>query len=231
MVTSTAAEDAPIERVPLSRERVLTAAVALADTTGLGALTIRSLANELGVKPMALYYHVANKEQILDGIVDLVFAEIKLPTVGGEWRAELTRRAHSARQALRRHSWAIGLLESRTNPGPATLRHHDAVLGTLRAAGFSIPLTAHAYALLDSYVYGFALQEASLPFEGPDTVADIAEPMMEHFSTGEYPHLVAMSAEFFLQPGYDFGNEFEFGLDVILDGLARFLTDGQATRP
>jgi AcrR family transcriptional regulator len=226
VATSTAVEDAPAGRVPLSRERVLTAAVALADATGLGALTIRSLANELGVKPMAIYYHVANKEQILDGIVDLVFAEIELPAVGGEWRAELTRRAHSARQALRRHSWAIGLLESRTNPGPATLRHHDAVLGTLRAAGFSIPLTAHAYALLDSYVYGFALQEASLPFETPESVAGIAESMMEQFASGAYPHLVEFATEHVMRPGYDFGLEFDFGLGLVLDGLARLREAG-----
>jgi AcrR family transcriptional regulator len=215
----------------LSRERVLEAAVVVADAGGVGSLTIRSLALELGVKPMSVYHYVANKDEILDGIVDIVFSEIELPVIGGDWRVEMRGRASSAREVLRRHPWAIGLLESRTNPGPATLRHHDTVLGVLRAAGFSVETTAHAYALIDSYVYGFALQEASLPFEGPDTVADIAEPMMEHFSTGEYPHLVAMSAEFFLQPGYDFGNEFEFGLDVILDGLARYLPDDRTARP
>ncbi|TDO35175.1 tetracycline repressor-like protein [Kribbella sp. VKM Ac-2527] len=121
---------------------------------------------------------------------------------------------------LARHPWAIGLLETRTSPGPATLRHHDAVLGTLRTAGFSVQLTAHAYALLDSYVYGFALQETSLPFDGPDTVADVAEPMMAPFSTGEYPYLVELATEHVLQPGYDFGDEFEFGLNLILDALA-----------
>jgi hypothetical protein len=142
-----------------------------------------------------------------------------LPSVGGEWRSEMRRRANSARDVLRRHPWAIGLLESRTSPGPATLRHHDAVLGTLRGAGFSVEMTAHAYALIDSYVYGFALQEAALPFEGPETVAEVAEPMMEQFSTGDYPHLAEMATEYFIQPGYDFGNEFEFGLGVILDAL------------
>jgi AcrR family transcriptional regulator len=219
---SDGAGDSP-QRRRLTRERVLRGAVVVADAGGVGALTIRSLAEELGVKPMSVYHYVANKDAILDGIVDIVFSEIELPVIGGDWRSEMRRRASSAREVLRRHPWAIGLLESRTNPGPDTLRHHDTVLGLLRAAGFSVEMTAHAYALIDSYVYGFALQEASLPFEGPDTVADIAEPMMEHFSTGGYPHLVAMSAEFFLQPGYDFGNEFEFGLDLILDGLARFL--------
>jgi AcrR family transcriptional regulator len=145
---------------------VLQSAIAIADTAGIGALTIRSLAQDLGVKPMAIYYHVANKEEILDGIVDLVFAEIELPEADGDWRSELVRRASSARRALSRHHWAIGLMESRKSPGPATLQHHDAVLRTLREAGFSVEMTAHAYALLDSYVYGFALQEAALPVPG-----------------------------------------------------------------
>ena len=215
----------PSKRIPLSRDRVLRAAVAIADADGIGSLTMRSLAQELGVKPMALYYHVANKEEILDGIVDLVFSEIELPTANGDWRSEIVRRANSARLVLRRHPWAIGLMESRKTPGPATLRHHDATIGTLRAAGFSVEMTAHAYALLDSYIYGFALQEVSLPFEGPETVADVAEPMMQQFPADAYPHLVEMATEYVLQPGYDFGNEFEFGLGVILDALASSLPD------
>jgi AcrR family transcriptional regulator len=215
----------PEKRVPLSRERVLRAAVAIADATGIGSLTMRSLAHELGVKPMALYYHVANKEEILDGIVDLVFGEIELPSADGEWRPEITRRAESARQVLRRHPWAIGLMESRKTPGPETLRHHDATIGALRAAGFSVEMTAHAYALLDSYIYGFALQEVSLPFEGPETVGDVAEPMLQQLPADAYPHFVEMANEYVLKPGYDFGNEFEFGLGVILDALARSLPD------
>ncbi len=218
------ASESPEGRAPLSRERVLRAAVAVADAAGIGALTIRSLAQELGVKPMSVYHYVANKDEILDGIVDLVFGEIDLPSTDGDWRSEMRRRATSARRALRRHPWAIGLMESRTTPGPATLRHHDAVIGTLRGAGFSIQMTAHAYALLDSYVYGFALQEASLPFEGPETVAEVAEPMMQQFPAGEYPHLVEMATEHILKPGYDFGDEFDFGLGVILDGLTKSTT-------
>jgi len=218
------ASESPEGRAPLSRERVLRGAVAVADAAGIGALTIRSLAQELGVKPMSVYHYVANKDEILDGIVDLVFGEIDLPSTDGDWRSEMRRRATSARRALRRHPWAIGLMESRTTPGPATLRHHDAVIGTLRGAGFSIQMTAHAYALLDSYVYGFALQEASLPFEGPETVAEVAEPMMQQFPAGEYPHLVEMATEHILKPGYDFGDEFEFGLGVILDGLTKSTT-------
>jgi AcrR family transcriptional regulator len=215
----------PEKRVPLSRERVLRAAVAIADATGIGSLTMRSLAHELGVKPMALYYHVANKEEILDGIVDLVFSEIELPSAGSEWRSEIIRRAESARRVLRRHPWAIGLMESRKTPGPETLRHHDATIGTLRAAGFSVEMTAHAYALLDSYIYGFALQEISLPFEGPETVVEVAEPMLQQFPADAYPHFVEMATEYILKPGYDFGNEFEFGLGVIMDALTRSLPD------
>jgi AcrR family transcriptional regulator len=213
------------KRVPLSRERVLLAAVAVADAEGYDSLTIRSLATHLAVQPMALYYHVANKGAILDGILDLVFAEIEVPSVEGEWRSEMARRAHSARGALKRHPWAIVLLQSGTAPGPATLRHHDAVIGTLRAAGFSVAETAHAFALLDSYIYGFALSEAALPINGPTTVAEVAAAMVEKQPLDDYPHLVEFSTEHIMQPGYDFGSEFEFGLELILDGLARTIGD------
>jgi AcrR family transcriptional regulator len=220
------ASKTPPRRAPLSRERVLLGAVAIADATGLGSLTMRSLAHELDVKPMSLYHHVANKDEILDGIVDVVFSEIELPSMDGEWRAEMHRRGVSARRVLRRHPWAIALLQSRTSPGPATLRHHDATIGTLLGAGFSVEMTAHAYALLDSYTYGFALSEAALPINGPETVTEVAEQMMQHFSAEDYPHLVEFSIEHVLKPGYDFGDEFEFGLDLILDGLTRSLTAG-----
>ncbi|HET9860277.1 MAG TPA: TetR/AcrR family transcriptional regulator [Nocardioidaceae bacterium] len=209
----------------MNRDRVLRGAVRVADAGGIGALTIRSLADELGVKPMSVYHHVANKDEILDGIVDIVFDEIDLPEVDGDWHAEMRRRASSARTVLSRHRWAIGLLESRTTPGPATLRHHDAVIGTLRGAGFSPEMTAHAYALIDSYVYGFALQEASLPFEGPESVGEIAEPIMELMAAGDYPHLVEMATSYYIRPGYDFGDEFQFGLGTILDALARSISD------
>jgi len=207
----------------LTRERVLRAALVVADSGGLGSLTIRSLARELDVKPMSVYHHVANKGEILDALVDAVFGEIALPTPGGDWRTELERRAHSARAALGRHRWAIGLLESRISPGPANLRHHDTVIATLRRAGFSAEMTAHAYALLDSYVYGFALQEAALPFEGPDSVGEVAEPIMDLMSSGEYPSLMNMATSYYLQPGYDFAEEFTFGLELVLDGIQRRL--------
>ena len=167
MVTQNSRAATP--RLPLTRQRVLHAAVALADRDGVGSLSMRKLAQELGVEAMSLYHHVANKDDILDGIVDVVFSEIDLPTNDIDWRAAMRQRAISARQALRRHPWATGLMESRSTPGPATLRHHDAVLGILRNAGFSIELAAHAFSVLDSYVYGFALQESSLPFQTPGT--------------------------------------------------------------
>jgi AcrR family transcriptional regulator len=217
----------PGERAPLSRERVLRGALAVADASGIGALTIRSIARELGVKPMSLYHYVAGKDDILDGIVDLVFSEIELPSAGGDWQAEMRRRAISARRALRRHPWAIGLLQSRANPGAATLRHHDATIATLRKAGFSVAMTAHAYALLDSYVYGFALQEASLPFK-PETVAGVAGPGSQQISADKYPHFAEMATEHILQPGYDFGDEFEIGLSVILGALTTSIPGGPA---
>jgi AcrR family transcriptional regulator len=225
------AEPRSEDRQQLSRDRVLRGAVTLADQGGVTALTIRSLAQHLGVKPMSLYYYVANKSAILDGIVDIVFSEITLPVAGGDWRSEISRRAGSARSVLRQHPWAVGLLESRTTPGPATLAQHDAMLGTLRGAGFSIPMTAHAYALIDAYVYGFALSEAALPFDGPETVPEVAGPIMEHFSTGAYPHLVELATEHVMQPGYDYGAEFDFGLDLILDALGTRLhqQEGVAT--
>jgi AcrR family transcriptional regulator len=222
---SETASESPAERVPLSRERVLRGAVEVADAAGVGALTIRSLAQRLGVKPMSLYYYVANKDAILDGIVDLVFTEIDLPRPGDDWRSEMHRRATSARTVLRRHPWAIEILQSRTAPGPGTLRHHNAVIGTLREAGFTVEMTAHAFALLDSYIYGFALSEASLPINGPETVTEVAEQMMMQYLAVDYPHLAEFSVKHILKPGYDFGSEFEFGLDLILDGLARSIPE------
>lgn len=208
-------------RPRLSKQRVLDAALAIADQGGLAGLTIRSLASELDARPMSVYYYVASKDELLDALVDVVFGEIELPDRDGDWRTEMRRRAQSARARLKEHRWAIGLLESRTSPGPATLRHHDAVLACLRHAGFSAELTAHAYALIDSYIYGFALQEASLPFEGPESVGEVAEPIMALMAGGEYPAMVEMATTYYLQAGYDFADEFEFGLDLILDGLER----------
>ena len=212
-------------RIPLTRQRVLRAAVALADGGGVGSLSMRKLAQELGVEAMSLYHHVANKDDVLDGMVDVVFGEIGLPSGEAGWKEAMRRRAISAREALRRHPWAIGLMESRSTPGPANLRHHDAVLGILRSAGFPIELAGHAYSLLDSYVYGFALTEASLPFDTPEETAEVAQAIMAEFPANAYPHLTELAVEHVLQPGYDYGDEYGFGLDLILDGLERALGD------
>ena len=208
----------------LNREQVLQAAVALADANGIESLTMRKLGVELGIEAMSLYNHVANKTDLLDGMIDCVFAEIDLPADVTDWRAAARQRAISARTALSRHRWATALMESRTAPGPATLRHHDAVLGMLRGAGFSVELAAHAYSVMDSYIYGFALQETSMPFDSPESASKTAKAIMARFAAGEYPHLSELAVEKVLKPGYDYGAEFEYGLDLILDGLARALS-------
>ncbi len=211
-------------RTPLSRERVILEGIALADANGIGTLTMRRLADRLQVEPMSLYHHVANKDEILDGMVDVVFGEIELPSGGSEWKTAMRDRAGSARDALRRHPWAIGRMESRANPGPETLRHHDAVIGCLRDAGFSIELTAHAFSAIDSYVYGFAMQELNLPFHTPEETAAMAVMFLEQFPATQFPHLAELTIGHVMLPGYDYGDEFEFGLDLILDGLERART-------
>ena len=208
-------------RLPLTRDLVLQTALRLADQGGLESLSMRKLGQELGVEAMAVYYHFASKDEVLDGIVDLVFAEIDLPVAGAPWKAAMRRRAISVRDVLARHRWAIGMMESRQHPGPANLRHHDAVIGNLRAAGFEMAMVAHAYSLLDAYVYGFALTKMNLPFEGGEEVAEVATTMLAPFALDAYPNLVAFIAEHAMLPGYSFGDEFEYGLDLLLDGLER----------
>ncbi len=216
-------------RVPLSRERVLHAAFDRTDKEGVEALSMRKLAQQLGVEAMSLYRHVRNKGDIVDGMVDLVFAEIGLPATDVDWKTAMRRRAISAREVLARHPWAIGLMESRSTPGLATLQHHDAVLACLRNEGFSIALAAHAYSVLDSYIYGFALQQASLPFQTSEEAVEVADGIRRQFQVDAYPHLMEIAVKHVLQPGYDYANEFVFGLDLILDGLERVLntTDGR----
>jgi AcrR family transcriptional regulator len=205
----------------LSRERVLRTAIDHADAGGLEALTMRQLADELDVAPMALYRHVANKDDLIDAMVDVAFSEIGLPAGGAGWKTAMRQRAIALRDVLAQHRWAIGLMESRRSPGPANLRHHDAVIGKLRAAGFDIPMAAHAYSLLDSYIYGFALTKMNLPFDAGSEVADAARTMLEPFPANEYPNLVEFITEHAMKPGYDYGDEFEYGLDVVLDALER----------
>ena len=204
----------------LNRDQVVQAAVALADERGLAAVTMRKVGEALGVEAMSLYNHVANKVDLLDGMVDLVFGEIGLPDPSDDWKPAMRQRAVSARSAVSRHPWATGLMESRAAPGPANLRHHDAVIGSLRAGGFPVALAAHAFSLLDSYVYGFCLQETGLPFDATDDMEAMVESILGDLPEAEYPHLWWLTVEHVLQPGYDYGDEFAFGLDLILDALA-----------
>jgi AcrR family transcriptional regulator len=207
-------------RKRLSRPLVLQAAVALADEDGLEGFSMRRLAQELGVVPMALYKHVANKEELLDGMVDLVFSEIELPSGDLQWRSAMQRRAISTREALQRHGWAIGMMESRS-PGPANLRNHNAVMGCLRKAGFSFETAIHAYSVLDAYIYGFALQEKDLGFQTPDSAGEAARRRVATIEVLEsYPYLLEIATKL-PKSGYDNAIEFAWGLDLILDGLDR----------
>ncbi len=206
-------------RVKPTRERIMSTAVELADREGIAALTIRALAGEMGVGPMTLYHYVDGKEAVLDGMVDIVFSQIELPPREEYWKAAVRRRCVSAREVLNHHPWAPPLMESRTSPGPATLRHHEEMLACLRRGGLSLQMTAHAAALLDSYVYGFALQEASLPFGGSAEIGAVAEQVIEAMPEGEYPMMVEFTRDHVLKPGYSFAASFEFGLDLLLDGL------------
>ena len=207
-------------RARLNRDVVVHAAVAHADAHGTEGLTMRRLAAALGVAPMALYRHVANRDDLLNGMVDVVFGEIDLPSREGGWKSAMRRRAVSARAVLVRHRWAIPLLESRTNPGPANLRHHDAVLDVLLGAGFDSATATHAFNLLDSYIFGFVLQETNLPFSGPEELAEVGGAMLEHMPADEYPHLVKVATEL-MASGFDYAEEFEYGLDLLLDAVAR----------
>jgi AcrR family transcriptional regulator len=213
-----------VPRTRLTRQRVLLAAIELADKGGVEALSMRKLGQELGVEAMSLYNHVANKDDLLDGMVDVVFGEIGLPLRGADWKSAMRQRGVAARAVLARHPWAIALMESRIKPGPATLRHHDAVIGCLREAGFSMAMAAHAYSVLDSYIYGFALQQSSLPFQTPEEVPQVAEGFLQQFPADAYPHLFELTVQHVLRPGYDYADEFEFGLNLILDGLERLRT-------
>jgi len=209
----------PRPRTPLSRERVLHAAIAVADQVGLESLTMRRLGRHLGVEAMSLYKHVASKDEILDGIVDIVVGEIDLPSAEADWKTAMRQRAASARQVLASHPWAIGMMESRAAMGPAALRYTDAVIGSLRAGGFSVEMAAHAFLLLDSYIYGFVVQETSFLFDTSEETAEPAGAILETLPADRYPHLAEMAMEYVTRPGHNYADEFEFGLDLILDGL------------
>ena len=207
-------------RGALSRERVLRAALVLADKSGIESLSMRNLGQELGVEAMSLYNHVASKDDLLDGLVDLVLGEIEVAAIGSDWKPAMRRRAISAREVLSRHPWAAGLIESRTRPGPATLRYHDSVLGILRKAGFSVEMAAHAFSLLDSFIFGFGVQETSMPIGAAGDQAKVADAFLRRLRDDEFPYLAEMT-EHAKKTSYDHSDEFEFGLDLILDGLEK----------
>ena len=229
----------PPARPPLSRSRVVDHALALADEEGLSALSMRALAARLRVEAMSLYHHVAGKEALLDAMVDAVFGEMHLPVVGGDWRAELRARSVSGRATLLRHRWAVGLMDSRRSPGPESIRHHDAVLGCLLAQGFSLVHAGTAFALLDAHLYGFIVQEVSLPFEGEADLAALGAELLGPEVRAAYPHFTAFAEGRALQPGYSFGDEFEVSLDLVLGSLATLVdpparataTGGPASAP
>jgi AcrR family transcriptional regulator len=218
-------EPATDSRAHLTRERVLETAVAFADEHGLEALSMRKLGQELGASAMSAYYYFANKEQLLDGMVDVVFGEIEPPSTDADWKTAMRSRAVATREALNRHRWAIGHMEGRTDHGPANLGLHDAVLGCLRAAGFSLEATVHAYSIQDSYIYGFVLQETDMASETTDDFAAEARRQMDAYAEqlAAYPHLVEVVGGHVAKVGYDYDTEFLFGLDLILEGLDRHL--------
>jgi AcrR family transcriptional regulator len=198
---------------------VIETAVAIADEGGVESLTMRKLAEQLNVEAMSLYYHVKNKGEILDGILDAVFAEIELPSLDEDWKPAMRKRALSAREVALRHRWAVSLMDSRANPGTATIRHHDTILGSLRTNGFSVPMAAHAISAIDAYVYGFVMQEDALPFDTEEELKALADMMLEKFPEKDFPHFAELVTQHALKPGYSYSEEFLFGLDLILNGL------------
>ena len=217
-------------RAPLTRERVLRAAIAFADENGLSSLSMRKLGQELGVEAMSLYNHVENKDDLLDGIVEMVVGEFSVPSEEAPWRAALCETARSTHQVLLRHSWAAALVESRVTPSRVRFRYSDAVIGALRGAGFSIEMTYRAQLTISSYVYGFTLQEVSWPFD-PEERHEVVETLQPRVAPDEYPHLSEMmgwimqtrSADAERKNAAAGESEFEFGLELILDGLERLL--------
>ena len=181
---------------------------------------MHAIGRRLGVQAMSLYRHVENKEDLLDGLVDLVVSEVEMPMSSPDWQAAMRERAISARRVFVRHPWAIGLVESRPRQGPVTLRHHEWVLGVLLEAGFSVTMAGHAYSLLDSYIYGFALQEGSLTYGSPEEHAEAGQATLRQLPPDEYPHLARVAREF-IEAGTEYGAGFEFGLELILDGIER----------
>jgi len=215
-------------RSPVNRDLAVERAVAVADREGIEAVTMRRLARELGVEAASLYHHVSGKDEILDGLVDMVSAEIEFSSRTDGWRPPIRQRAHNTRAVLRRHPWAVALMASRTTPGPATLRLLETGIGYFRRDGFSVEAAAHSISTVDSYVHGFVLQEVNLPFRDESELTAMTSAIMDQFPRADFPYLFELTIEHVLQPGYNYGNEFDVGLEVVLDGVDARL--GQARR-
>ncbi len=198
---------------------MLRAALQMADKGGLESLSMRKLAEAVKVEAMSLYNHVASKEDILDGLVELVASEIEVPSIGGDWRAAMRQRAISAHTVLMRHPWATMLFVSRANIGPTMLRYVDATIGCLHQAGFSYPLADHAWNALDAYIYGFTLQKLNFPFE-PSEYAPAAKQFLHLIPVEQFPYLNGMSQEV-IAGRHDGIHQLELGLELLLDGLER----------
>ncbi|WP_406864319.1 TetR/AcrR family transcriptional regulator [Streptomyces sp. HUAS MG47] len=207
-------------RPALSHDRIVDAAVQVADRGGLAQVSMRNVGKELGVEAMSLYHHLAGKDALLDALANWIFTTIELPEPGRPWRQAMTDRATSARTALARHPWALGLIESRRSPGPALLRHHDSVLGCLRHNGFPMTLAAHTFSVIDAYVYGFVLTELNLPFDTDAGVGEFVDEIQDQHSPEAYPHLTELITEQVRNQDYSYGDEFTYGLDLILDSVA-----------
>ena len=212
----------PQSRTPLTKERIISAAIKLADEGGLEALTMRKLGQALSVEAMALYHHFATKDRLIEGMIDRVHGEIQTPLDAVHWSTMARRRAKSVLEILSQHKWAPSLMESGVTPGPATMQDRESVLKCFREAGFSVEMTVHATSVLDIYTYGFAQQLANLSFETVEQAAEVGKAVMSQFPFDAYPYMGEMVTEHMLKAGYSPMDEFEFGLNLILDGIARF---------
>lgn len=215
---------AAVPQIPLSRERVLRAALQLVDEGGIAALSMRKLAQSLGVQAMSLYNHVANKDDILDGIVDIVIGEIEVPDLTTDWKTAMRRRAISAHQVLLRHPWATLEIVSRVNVGESMLRYTNATLGCLVEAGFSFEMVDRIWNAIDSHIYGFTLQELKFPF-APDEYAATAQNFLPMIPIDKYPYIHLLTQQI-IDGSYDGVHNFEFGLDLILNSLDRLPKNG-----
>ncbi len=211
--------DSSTENLTLTKDRIIKTAIQLADTGGLDSLSMRKLGRELGVEAMALYHHFKDKHHLIDGMIDYVHAEIKLPQSNVKWREFMKRRANSAFEVLLQHPWAAPIMEAGVTPGPATLRDSENCLKCFREAGYSIPMTVHAVTVLNIFIYGAASLYARLNFSNSQEAAEFSENIMDQFNVEQYPYLSEIMSKFMMKAKYDAKKEFEFGLNLILDGI------------